>query len=154
MPDYRISAYRVPRAGSNALQVLNSYVEASRIEARLRGLVGLRVSQLTVCPEGTELYSQLALEAGASSKDIRDLVIWRRSSRFDEREMAVFAWTDVVTQASNGFTTDAVLEHVRKYLSDEELFDLTLVIATAKMFCELALAVRFPEELKFAGSVN
>lgn len=142
MLDPRISPWRAPATGIRALKDLDAYLSRSTIEPSLRCLIALRVAQLNECPEGMEFYRRVALNQGIPEKSLGQVATWRRSDCFSAREQAALAWAEIVTLVRRGETATDVLDYVRRYFSDEELFDLTMVVAEINLRGRLLLAVR------------
>jgi alkylhydroperoxidase family enzyme len=132
----------VPNAGVQALKDLDAYLSHSTIEPSLRSLVALRAAQLNECAEGTELYRRVALSHGIAEKSLAQVAVWRRANCFSAREQAALAWAEIVTLVRRGETATDVLDFVRRYFSDAELFDLTLIVAEINLRGRLLLAVQ------------
>ena len=56
---------------------------------------------------------------------------WQDSKLFDDKERAVLSYVDAMQQAPA--VSDAVFEGVRKYLDDQELVELTIIVGTYLM---------------------
>jgi alkylhydroperoxidase family enzyme len=65
-----------------------------------------------------------------TDEQIAGLTFYERSSLFDEREKAVIGFADRVTRAATT-VRDADLEALRRWLSEDQIVELTLVIAVA-----------------------
>jgi alkylhydroperoxidase family enzyme len=67
---------------------------------------------------------------GVTDEQIAGLTFYERSPLFDEREKAVIGFADHVTRAA-ATVRDADLEALRRWFSEEQIVELTLVIAVA-----------------------
>jgi alkylhydroperoxidase family enzyme len=67
---------------------------------------------------------------------------WQECPYYTDRERAALEWTEAVTFIADGHVPDAVYESVRPHLSDTELADLTLAIATINAWNRLSFASR------------
>ena len=65
-----------------------------------------------------------------TDEQIAALTFYERSSLFDEREKAVIAFADRVTRAATT-VREADLEALRKWLSEDQIVELLLVVAVA-----------------------
>ena len=63
---------------------------------------------------------------------IKALRFYQRSEAFDEKEKATIRFADIVTRGATAVDAD-VLEYVGKYYSEDEIVELTMVIALANL---------------------
>lgn len=138
----RLAYYQIAPEGIQALAATRPYFEASSVGARLRALVELRVSQINGCAYCVDMHSREARHAGETQQRLDCLPVWRETSFFDDRERAALAWAESVTLVSQTGVPDAVYEEVRKYFSDKEVVDLTLVIAVMNAWNRIAISFR------------
>jgi len=83
---------------------------------------------------------------GVTDEQIRALTFYQRSSLFDEREKAVILYADRVTRSAT-VIRDAALEDLRKHFSEEQIVELTLVIAVANFTNRFNDALRIPPDI-------
>ena len=81
-----------------------------------------------------------------TDEQIRALAFYQRSPLFDDREKAVILYADRVTRSAT-VIRDAALEDVRKYLSEEQVVELTLVICMANFTNRFNDALRVEPDL-------
>jgi len=81
-----------------------------------------------------------------TDEQIRALTFYQRSSLFDEREKAVILYADRVTRSAT-VIRDAALEDLRKHFSEEQIVELTLVIAVANFTNRFNDALRIPPDI-------
>jgi alkylhydroperoxidase family enzyme len=67
---------------------------------------------------------------GVTDEQIAALTFYERSTLFDEREKAVIGFADRVTRAATT-VRDADLEALRRWFSEDQIVELTLVVAVA-----------------------
>ncbi len=67
---------------------------------------------------------------------------WRECPYYTERERAVLAWPESVTLVSEGHAPDALHDEVRRLLTEKELSDLTLAVATINAWNRFSIAAR------------
>jgi len=83
---------------------------------------------------------------GVTDEHIRALTFYQRSPLFDEREKAVILYADRVTRSA-AVIRDAALEDLRKHFSEEQIVELTLVIAVANFTNRFNDALRIPPDI-------
>ena len=110
--------------------------------AGLRELVRLRASQINGCAYCVDTHSADAASAGESAQRINAVAVWNESPFFTERERAALLWTEKLTLLSVDHVPDEVFEQVRQHFSEEELANLTLVIATINAWNRFGVSFR------------
>jgi AhpD family alkylhydroperoxidase len=115
--------------------------ELDRVEfdARLRELVRIRASQLNGCAYCIDMHSKDARAKGETEQRIYLLSAWREAPCYTDRERAALAWTEALTQLSQGHTHEAAYELLRAQFSEEEQVKLTLVINVINGWNRLAV---------------
>jgi len=83
---------------------------------------------------------------GVTDKQIRALTFYQRSPLFDDREKAVILYADRVTRSA-AVIRDAALEDLRKHFNEEQIVELTLVVAIANFTNRFNDALRIPPDL-------
>jgi len=81
----------------DALRAVEERIAAAEIDAGLMHLIKLRASQINQCHFCVNMHVREALEDGDSAERLHDVVVFRQSDRFDEREKAALAWTEALT---------------------------------------------------------
>jgi AhpD family alkylhydroperoxidase len=136
----------IRKAAPNALQAmlgLSNYVQkSSRLEPSLLHLIEMRASQINGCAYCLDMHSKDARANGESEQRLYALNAWRETPFFTDRERAALAWTEAVTLVSEDHVPDAVYEEARERFSEEELFNLTLAIATINSWNRLCISFR------------
>jgi len=67
-----------------------------------------------------------------TEEQIKALRYYQRSGAFDEKERVTIRFADIVTRGAAAVDAE-VLEYVGKYYSEDEIVELTLVIALANL---------------------
>ena len=125
-----------------AMDALERYLADCAIEAALIHLVKLRASQLNGCAYCLDMHWKDLRALGEAEQRLYSLDAWRECPYYSARERAVLAWTEAVTHVATGHVPDTVLEEARGQLSEKELADLTLVVATINAWNRLSIAAR------------
>lgn len=101
---------------------------AGSLDPTLVHLVEIRASQLNGCANCINMHAADARAKGETEQRIYLLSAWREAPCYSERERAALAWTDALTQMSQGHTHEAAYDALKTHFSEEEQVKLTLVI--------------------------
>lgn len=106
----------------------------SPLEPRIRALVELRASQLNNCAYCCDVHSKVARKEKVSQNELDQLMAWKSSSLFSQKERLALQWCEEVTLAKEA---GALREKLEAHFSERELVDLTLSIALMNTFNRL-----------------
>jgi len=67
-----------------------------------------------------------------TEEQIKALRFYQRSEAFDKKERATIRFADIVTRGASAVDVE-LLEYVGKYYSEDEIVELTMVIALANL---------------------
>lgn len=112
-----------------ALGSVNVALSKSSLGRALLDLVFLRVSQLNGCAYCVDMHGQDLLKAGESMRRLNAVVVWQEAPYFEQRERAVLAWVEALTQLGNGPVPDSIYEPLKEHFSDKEIVELTYAVA-------------------------
>jgi len=113
----------------------------------------LRMAQLARSEYEWAHHLAMARKAGVREEQIAELVDWRASQQFDERERAALALTEAVTACE---MTDAVHAEVKRQFNDADYVELCLTAAAYAMVSRMldALGVELDaHELDYAPNL-
>lgn len=125
-----------------AMGALENYIDTCGIEPALQDLVKLRASQINGCAYCVDMHYLDARANGETEQRLSTLVVWQETPFFTERERAALLWTEKLTLVSHDRVPDEVYERVRPHFTDEELVNLTMVIATINSWNRLCISFR------------
>ena len=100
----------------------------SPIEARLRSLVQVRISQINWCLFCVDLNGAAGLKRGVAPEQLAALERFEDSPVFSEREKAALAYAETVTR-SDRRTDEALFERLRRHFDDDAIVELTALVA-------------------------
>lgn len=100
----------------------------SSLEHKLVKLVELRASQINGCANCINMHTIDARAHGETEQRLYLVSAWREAPVFSDRERAALAWTEALTQLSQGRAHEAAYEELKAHFSEEEQVKLTLVI--------------------------
>ena len=138
----RIDLYKAAAGAYRAMLGLEEYIATCSLEKPLIELVKMRASQMNGCAYCIDMHSKDARALGESEQRLYALDGWRETPFYSERERAALAWTEAVTLIGETHAPDEMFEQVRQQFKDNEIADLTLVIATINAWNRIAISLR------------
>ncbi len=138
----RFNPAKLSPASYKAMYQFEMSLQTSSIELPLRELVKLRASQLNGCAFCIDMHWKDARAGGETEQRLYGLSAWEESPYYTARERAALRWCEAVTHLHNGHVSDAVYNEVRAELSEQEVSDLTCVIAAINAWNRFAVAGR------------
>jgi AhpD family alkylhydroperoxidase len=137
---------RVPRAFL-AMSLMYGVLDrkSSPIDAALRSLVQVRVSQINGCEFCVDVNSASGLERGADARKLADLPRFAQSGAFTEREKAALRYAEAVTDGSRR-TEPELIAALRKHFDDDAIVELTALIAYQNMSSKFNAALGVPAQ--------
>ncbi|MCL6516125.1 MAG: carboxymuconolactone decarboxylase family protein [Alicyclobacillus sp.] len=124
------------------MQGLEQYLRGSGLEHSLLELVKTRASQINGCAYCIDMHTKDARAAGETEQRLYALSAWRETPFFTERERAALAWTEAVTNVTDGHVPDEVYTWARSQFSEEELVNLTMAVIAINGWNRLAISMR------------
>lgn len=115
-----------------ALSSLYGSIErkTSPISQLLRSLILVRVSQINGCSFCIDLNTSMMLQRGFGRDKIQALSNWQSSDLYNDQEKLVLQYTESVT---NSTTTKVLRDQMNSIFNEEELVELTAIIAFQNM---------------------
>jgi AhpD family alkylhydroperoxidase len=127
----RLDYVKLAPEGVAALRAVGHAVSvADGLEVVLLELVRLLASEMNGCEYCIRLHTAELKKLHEPEGRIADVLEWRGSEAYTQRERAALAWTEAVTNIQEGHASDAVYAQVREHFSDVETVNLTLAITT------------------------
>jgi alkylhydroperoxidase family enzyme len=112
---------------------------------RAREIVIMRVSALTGCDYVWSVHqSKYAGPAGLTPQEIEALRDWRKSGVYGEKERALLAYVDAMTQ--DVAVPDAVFNGMREHFSERAVVELTVLVAAYNMHTRVLRALDIDPE--------
>ena len=107
---------------------------------RVRELVIMRVSALTGCDYVWNVHeATYAVAAGLTAQEVGALRDWRKSGVYGEKERALLAYVDAMTQ--DVAVPNAVFDGMRKHYGEREILELTVLVGAYNMQARLLQAL-------------
>jgi AhpD family alkylhydroperoxidase len=128
--------------GMALLTAMGHYLNtATGLELVLLDLVRLLASLMNGCEYCINLHTTELQKLNETEERIANVMEWRGSSAYTQRERAAFAWTEAVTNIQEGHAPDAVYAQVREHFGEKEMVDLTLAITTINSWNRIAISM-------------
>ncbi len=121
--------------------LLSTKKHLNSIDASLKALVEIRVSQINGCAYCVDLHTTEARELGEDQQKLDCLSVWKESSLFTEVEIAALDWAEIVTNISLASDIDGKLESLLKHYTEPEIVDLTFIVAVMNGLNRLAISL-------------
>src|SRR5206468_12572527 len=142
MSEVRLKYGLLAPEGLAKLRELEHYLNnGAGIEASLRELLRLRVSQLNGCEFCVQFHTAEVTKLNETAERIAGVEEWRSSDLYTKRERAALAWAEAVTNIQDGQTPDVLYDAVRAEFTDVETVNLTLVITTINAWNRISIAL-------------
>ena len=142
MSEVRLKYGQLAPEGLAKLRELEHYLNnGAGIEASLRELLRLRVSQVNGCEFCVRFHTAEMMKLNETAERAASLEEWRSSELYTKRERAALAWAEAVTNIQEGHAPDVVYEAVRAEFTDVETVNLTLVIATINAWNRISISL-------------
>src|SRR5499427_6751114 len=138
----RIDGMKVAPGVLEVMLEIEKYLRKSGLDRNLLNLMYLRASQINGCAYCLDMHWKDLKVAGETEQRLYGLDAWEESPYYTDRERAVLAWTEAVTNVREGHVPDAVYEQVRKFFNEKEVADLTLCVASINSWNRMNIAAR------------
>lgn len=138
----RLDIAKAAPGAVRAMLAVQAHVAESGLEPSLVDLVKLRASQINGCAYCIDMHWKDLRVLDETEQRLYSLDAWRESPCYTERERAALAYAEAVTFVANGHVGDAVYDEARAHLTETELADLTLAVASINAWNRLSIAAR------------
>ncbi|AYF90550.1 carboxymuconolactone decarboxylase family protein [Pseudomonas sp. JS3066] len=129
MSSKRLNYYQAAPQAMKAMLGLEKAASESILPRSLRELVRIRASQINGCAYCVDMHTTDASKEGETLRRLMAVSTWKETPFFDERERAALLWTETLTLVAATHAPDDIYEKVAAVFSDQELAELTFVIA-------------------------
>lgn len=118
---------------------------ASPLGPELRSLVQVRISQINWCAFCVDLNSAAAIERHSTPEKLAALPEHATSPLFSDRERVALAYAEAVTNPARP-VDDALFTKLRGHFPDQEIVELTALIAFQNMSSKFNAALGVPAQ--------
>lgn len=138
----RTDFYTASPDAMKALIALEVAVSKLGLDKSLLDLIKLRASQINGCAFCVDMHVTDMRKAGDTERRIATVCVWRETPFFTERERAVLAWTEALTQVSSSHAGDADYAPLAALFTPKEQVDISLAICTINAWNRLGVGFR------------
>ncbi len=138
----RIEYMEIAPEAMKTMYGLEKYLAACGLEPVLIDLIKLRASQINGCAYCIDMHTKDARARGESEQRLYELVAWRETPFYTERERAALAWTEAVTLIAVEHVPDEVYKQAREQFTEQELVNLTLALVAINGWNRFAISFR------------
>lgn len=129
MSSKRLNYYAAAPQAMKAMMGLEKAAAESVLPRSLRELVRIRASQINGCAYCIDMHTTDASNQGETLRRLAALSAWHETPFFNEQERAALLWTETLTLVAATHAPDDIYAKVAAAFSDQELAELTFVIA-------------------------
>ncbi|MCK8654728.1 MULTISPECIES: carboxymuconolactone decarboxylase family protein [Pseudomonas] len=130
MTSKRLNYYAAAPQAMKAMMGLEKAISESVLPLALRELVRIRASQINGCAYCVDMHTADAVNQGETLRRLAALSTWKETPFFNQQERAALLWTETLTLVATTHAPDDIYEEVAAAFNDQELAELTFVIAT------------------------
>ncbi|MCC6251639.1 MAG: carboxymuconolactone decarboxylase family protein [Bacteroidia bacterium] len=117
----RINVLKVAPEAYEAMIALENYIAHSGLDKKLYELIKTRASQINGCAYCINMHVRDAMKQGETAQRLFLLDAWRETHLYTEKERAVLALTEAMTQIAGKGVSDEIYKEAVKQLSEKEL---------------------------------
>jgi uncharacterized peroxidase-related enzyme len=130
MPNFFAAMAHRPAVLKLFLPLYGAIVNQGTVEPRYKELAYLKTAHINGCEYWTRAHTASAKRIGLTEEQIAALGFYRRSPLFDEKEKATLLYAERVTRGASALR-DRAIEELKKYFTEDQIVELTLVICVA-----------------------
>jgi len=119
--------------------------KSSPLAPALRSLVTVRVSQINGCFFCIDINSATLMKRGVPLAKVDALQCWQESDLFDEKERLALDYAEKIT-ISDTHVDDVLMNRLKAHLEDDEIIELTALIAFQNMSSKFNSALAVPPQ--------
>lgn len=131
------------RAMAASDKQVNSFV----LDAKLKELIRIRVSQINGCGYCINTHTKDALKLGETTQRLFAVSAWWETPFFTEEETVVLKLAEQVTNISMGGVTDEVYNAALTLLGEKKLAEAIFTIVTINSWNRIAISVHMVAEM-------
>ena len=130
-----------------AMAASDKQVESFQLDARLKELIRIRVSQINGCGYCINSHTRDALKIGETTQRLFAISAWWETPFFTEQERAVLKLAEQVTNISQGGVSDDVYKNALETLGENGLAQVIFAIVTINSWNRIAISMHMVAEM-------
>ncbi|WP_042200562.1 carboxymuconolactone decarboxylase family protein [Paenibacillus camerounensis] len=136
----RFNYRQVNAPAFRAMMALEQHNGGRGLDKVLTELVKIRVSQINGCAFCLDMHAKDLLKLGDYQDKLLLVCVWREAPIFTPHERAVLELAEAITHISRDGVPQAVYDHVREFVSEEEYVDWIMSINTINSWNRIAIS--------------
>jgi AhpD family alkylhydroperoxidase len=145
MNQARLPWIQIAPKAYQAMAAVSVATHKSTLGPVLIELVQTRVSQINGCAFCLDMHVRDLRHQGESWQRINSLPTWREAGLYSARECAALNWAETMTRLADEHNDrDADFELLKAQFSDQEIVDLSWVVAQINAWNRMAIGMRAP----------
>jgi AhpD family alkylhydroperoxidase len=124
-----------------AMALADKQIEEFTIDAKLKELIKVRVSQINGCGYCIDSHSGDALALGESTQRLLALAAWWETPFFSDEERAALKLAEEVTHISHHGVSDETYENALKFFDKQGVAQLIFIAITINGWNRIAIPV-------------
>jgi uncharacterized peroxidase-related enzyme len=130
MPAFFGTMAHRPDVLKSFLALYSAAINQGTVEPRYKELAYLKTARVNVCEYWTRAHTASSKRHGITEEQLAAIDFYRRSPHFDEKDKATLLYAERVTRGASALREKA-LEELKKYFSEDQIVELTVVICVA-----------------------
>ncbi len=115
-------------------------IDGSGFDRAIHHLCVLRASQMNGCAFCVAMHIKEARDDGESQDRLDQLVVWRETDLYSDKERAALAWVEAMTTLDDAAGWAAAWDALTRHFSDKEICSLTVDIGMINLWNRLNVA--------------
>ncbi len=129
-----------------AMAASDKRVNAFELDAKLKELIRIRVSQINGCGYCINAHTKDALKIGETTERLFAVSAWWETPFFTVEERSVLKLAEQVTEIYNGGITDDVYDHALNILGEQKIAQAIFTIVTINSWNRIAISMHMVAE--------
>lgn len=142
----RISIKKITPSGYKAMMALENYIETTKINPIHRELIKIRASQINGCAYCIDMHTKDARDLGETERRIYAISAWRESPLFSEKEKALFAATDEITNVADHGLSSEAYDNLLKHFDEQTIAEIIMINVTINSWNRIAVSTHMQHE--------
>ena len=141
----RLPWTRISPKSYQSMAAVSATLSLSSLGPLLIELVQARISQINGCAFCLDMHVRELRKQGEGWQRINSLPTWRETGLYSARERAALAWAEMMTRlADQHHERDAEFDALKLQFSDQEIVELSWVVATINTWNRMAIGMQAP----------
>lgn len=130
-----------PSEGLKLLYEMEKVIDKSSISKTIRELIKIRASQINKCAFCLNMHTAEARKLGETEQRLYCLSAWEECDFYTDEEKAALELTEHITLIPNHGVPDSLYQHVRAFFSEEQYFELIIIIGQINTWNRISIAM-------------